>query len=82
MQAIQVKYLGPTNAQGVRYKAICQAKSITRHRDHEWWCRLNNDEQAMAVATELAESLDWLNGYKLVQGQLPNGDYCHILVEV
>jgi len=34
MASIVVKFMGPTNSRGLRYKAICQAGSITVSADY------------------------------------------------
>ena len=77
-QAIEVKYLNATARSGVRIKATCAAKSITRGRDYDH--SITGD--ALQVATELAQSLDWLDnspGYHLILGSLKNGNYVAVL---
>lgn len=78
MKAIQVKYLGPTNYKGARLKAFANGvPAITESLNDA----LNIDEQAMYLAGKLADRHNWLNGCHLRQGTLPNGDYCHVLIE-
>lgn len=69
MQAIQVKYLGATNTQGVRIKAFASAGAITESRDYG----VNCDDQSRSLAERYAsEKFDSkVGGF----GQLPNGDY-------
>ena len=54
-QAIQTKYLGPTNTHGSRIKAWCQARAIIRPVDHS----LSMENRHHDVAMELADMLDW-----------------------
>jgi hypothetical protein len=67
MQAIQTKYLGPTNCKGGRVKAICQAKS----RIYSWDHALNADENHKQAAQSLAKELGWDYG-TWHGGQLPD----------
>lgn len=55
MQAIQVKYLGPTDSNGSRYKAVCQAGSITDNRDYA----LSDEADQKRVAELLVAKLKW-----------------------
>jgi hypothetical protein len=55
MQAIQVKYLGPTNTKGSRYKATCQAGSLTLAANYS----LNYETNCKAAAEALANKLGW-----------------------
>jgi hypothetical protein len=75
-QAIEVKYLGATNHRGSRWKATAAAGSITVGYDYE----LNANENAEAVAVELAEKYEWLEGYRLEGGQLASGNYVFVLI--
>ena len=77
MQAIQTRFLGPTNVRGSRYKAIAQAGSLTLDADH----RLNPEDNHRAVAEAFARKLKWLDHNEgLVGGQLPGGDYAWVFV--
>lgn len=68
MQAIQTKYLGPTNTRGARIKAMCSAGTITIQYE---------DEKSHRVAAEtLAAKLNWTT--PLLGGQLP--DHSHVFV--
>lgn len=69
MQAILVKYHGPTNTRGTRLTARAEAGRITVPRDYA----LNVDEDARRAAVALCEKLGW-NAESLVGGGLPNGD--------
>lgn len=54
-QAIQTKYLGPTNFRGSRVKASCQAKSIIL----AWDNALNSDRNHQRAASMLAHQMGW-----------------------
>ena len=77
LQAIETKYLGPTNTKGSRIKATCRGGSVTIGYRSE----LNSDENHALAAIKLAENLNWQtknwtpgsvpsnrNGYVFVQG--------------
>ncbi|TPV94114.1 MAG: hypothetical protein B7733_17015 [Myxococcales bacterium FL481] len=55
MQAIETEYLCPTNYQGGRIRATCQAKSITV----PWDYALGTDENHRMAACALLTSLGW-----------------------
>jgi len=76
MQAIQTKYLGPTNNRGARIKAWCAAGSKTM--DYPYG--LNTDLAHYSVAQELMIQLGWTCD-ALHQGCLPDGSYCHVMVK-
>jgi hypothetical protein len=67
MQAIQTKYLGPTNVKGARIKAISQAKS----RIYSWEHGLSADDNHKLAAQSLAKELGWDYGV-WHGGQLPD----------
>ena len=76
MQAIVVKYLGPTNCHGSRYKATAQAGSVILEADD----RLNEEENARAACDALLHKLEWhkgngIRGFRTtwVSGFLPDG---------
>ena len=56
MQAIQVKYIGPTNTRGSRYKAFCQAGSLNRVPASY---SMNLGDNYKRAAEELANKLGW-----------------------
>lgn len=74
MQAIVVKYLGPTDTKGARLKATCQGGSVTvaypYHLTEELMFRL--------AAQQLQAKMNWLE-YRLVPGALPNGDHVFVV---
>ncbi len=76
MQAIQTRYLGPTNYRSSRIKAFAAAGSVTVTYDHG----LNLDENHAAAAYALREKLDWANKHypSMTQGVLPCGDHVHV----
>ena len=75
MQAIQVKYLGATNTQGNRVKAIaCCDESVTLAYDYE----LEQSDNARVAALELIKKLEW-NVVISGEGMLRNGDYAFTL---
>jgi hypothetical protein len=72
MQAITTKYLGPTNTQGARIKATCDAGSITVPYPHE----LSGQDvyvYAEAAAMVLVRKLGWECPEEAwIGGALPN----------
>jgi len=75
-QAIQTKFLGPTNNRGSRYKATCAGGSVTRSADYG----VNFEENHKAVAFELLAKMGWDDLYSLEGGCLPSGEYAFVLV--
>ena len=76
MQAIQTKYLNPTNSRGARIKATCAAGSITIDYPYE----LSGQAVYRKAAEALVSKLGWVDTYYggLLGGCLPNGDYCFV----
>ena len=76
MQAIQTKYLCPTNSRGARIKATCAAGSITISYPYE----LSGQAVHRKAAEALVNKLGWNEPYygSLLGGCLPNGDYCFV----
>lgn len=74
MQAIQVKYLAPTNNRGSRLKASCDAGNVTI----SWDYRLSIEENDDAAFKALIQKLGWTknNGYTDTwsKGSLDKGD--------
>ena len=69
MQAIQVKYLSPTDTKGSRTKAFCYSGSITVPYNYS----LDEEGRAMEAGQALIEKLGWklfIRDY----ATLPNGD--------
>jgi hypothetical protein len=77
-QAIETKWLGPTNVRGSRVKATAEAGSITLSWDHS----LNTDENHRKAAEALAAKFDWVGGYygELAGGALPGRGYAFVFV--
>jgi hypothetical protein len=76
-QAIVVKYLGPTNARGDRYKATAQAGSVTINYDRS----LSPEENARVAAHVLANKYGWLKFADYVCGQLPDSSYVFVAID-
>ena len=76
MQAIQTKYIGPTNTRGSRIKAWCAAGSITISYPHE----LSGQACYRAAAELLANKLGWNTSHygAMLGGCLPDGSYCFV----
>lgn len=72
MEAIQTRYLAPTNTRGARIKAWAQTGSITIPYPHE----LSGQAVHRAAALDLADKYGWKGQY--LGGQLPNGDYAFV----
>ncbi len=69
-QAIETKYLGPTNMRGGRVKARSEAGSVTLSWDHS----LNSDANHTKAAQALADKLGWSGD--LWGGGHPDGRGC------
>lgn len=76
MQAIQVKFLGPTNSKGSRRKAWCDAGQITVSTDFA----LNSEDNARKACEALRDKLGWHKPHHgdMIAGSLPNGDYVFV----
>jgi len=79
MQAIQTRVLRATNTRGARIKAMSWAGNITIPMPYE----MDTDDAHMHAAQTLANKLNWVDEHygRLVQGCLPSGEYCHVLVK-
>ena len=67
-QAIETRFIGPTNTHGSRIKAICQARTVTVERDHA----LNIEDAHFAAALTLAQKLGWTtDGSNMRGGGMP-----------
>ena len=75
MQAILTKYHGPTNTRGSRISAAASAGKIFVEYDHA----LDLEGNHRAAAGALAVKLKWSDGFEIVTGCLPGGEYCHTL---
>ena len=67
-QAIETRYLGPTNTKGARIKAIAWAGSIIVPYDHA----LNYEDAHKAAADALIAKMGWAG--KFAQGGNVKGD--------
>jgi hypothetical protein len=76
MQAIQTRYLSPTNTRGSRIKATCAAGSITIPYPHE----LSGQAVHRKAAEALVSKLGWNDPHYggLLGGQLASGDYAFV----
>ena len=73
LQALTIRYLGPTNTLGSRFKVTASAGSKTYAYDYA----LNVGGNVLAVAMEYAG--DKFNLPVVSIGNLANGDYCATL---
>lgn len=64
MQAIETKYLGPTNTRGARVKAACEAGSVTMSWDYGLNTEGNHDAALEALVTKLGWFGVWTRGGK------------------
>ena len=71
MQAIRVRYLGPTETQGARLKASCQGGSATIARDYDY----EPYEQAEHAAWALVDKMGWVPREGLSIGALERRDW-------
>ena len=71
-QAIQTKYLGPSDVRGARVKATAAAGSIILSWDHA----LNPDDNHKAAAREFAKRAGWDGAW--VGGVTKDGCYCFV----
>lgn len=80
MQAIQSKFIGPTATKGARIKSWCAAGSITvgLHSINA----ADDQDRYEQVAKMLRDKLGWDGDHygRLVTGNLPNGDFCHVFL--
>lgn len=82
MQAIQTKFMGPTNTRGSRIKATAAAGSITLGWDHA----LNSEQNHVAAARALCQKFGWVpkpgENYHTPthSGQLKDGSYVHVFL--
>lgn len=77
MKAIQIKYMGPTNTKGARWKVWAEgvpAKIFNRNHD------LSSEFDAENCAKEFAKDMNWFN--PLVFGTLPNGDHVAVMLKI
>ena len=82
MQAIQTRYLAPTNSRGARVKAWCKAGSKTIAYNYGLNTDLNHYDAAMQLFKQLGWAEDFRGTRTLSKGCLPNEDYCHVIIEI
>jgi hypothetical protein len=79
MQAIEVKYLAPTNSRESRFKATAPGGSITISRDYA----LDTNVNKLAAATALFNKLGWNESFESLSleksGELANYNTVFIL---
>ena len=79
MQAIEVKYLSPTDHKGSRFKATAPGGSITISRDYA----LDTNVNELAAATALFNKLGWNESFESLSleksGELANHNTVFIL---
>jgi hypothetical protein len=68
MQAITVKYIPPTNTRGSRWRAKCDAGSVTLAQDYA----VEPSANARLVALALARKLGWRGAF--FEGSLPRSN--------
>lgn len=87
MQAIETKYLGPTDTRGGRIKAECERGSITVNCDGSSDIERQHVEAAEALVAKFAKEdaarygtkkNPWQRGF--ISGGLKNGNYAHVLL--
>ena len=76
MQALQTRYLSPTNSRGARIKAWSAAGSITIPYPHE----LSGQACHRKAAETLADKFGWNTPFygAMLGGCLANGDYVFV----
>lgn len=81
MQAIVVKFLGPTNTKPSRWSVSCVAKRIIVSKGA--FSETNDSQDARLAAEHLCELLGWeRHGRALIEGGLPNGDRVFVFPEL
>jgi hypothetical protein len=90
MQAIQTKYLCPTNTKGGRIKATCARGSIVVEWDHALNPDQNHRQARVRLCAKFAAEDREQYGTPLnenpwsrhmAMGQLPDGSWAHVFVE-
>lgn len=74
MKAIQIKYMGPTDTKGARWKVWAEGvKAKYYSRDYEF----DGQVDANFCVSAYLKCCGWNNNF--VMGTLPNGDYVAVL---
>lgn len=79
MQAIETKFIAPTNNKGTRIKAQCAAKTIYIAYPYEFEVEKAHRYAALQLCNALGGNYSW-NFSKYVTGQLKNGNYVHVAI--
>lgn len=74
MQAITVKFIGPTNTRGARYSARCQAGKLTFAQGYN----TGIEENATIAAQNLAKHLGWHHIKKWIGGTTHDGNFVFV----
>lgn len=77
MQAIVVRFVGPSNTKPSRWRVLCATKSILVSKGR--FCDTNDDTDARNAAYHLRDLCGWKGD--LVEGGLPNGDRVFVFVD-
>jgi len=89
MQAILIKYIGPTDTKGSRIKATCARGSITIGYPHHASDKDKPLEAVKALCAKFAEedkkeygtnSKSFWKTTSWAIGELPNGDHCAVSI--
>lgn len=75
-QAIETKYMGPTNHRGARIKATCIGGSLIVNWDHS----LDVFENHAVAAERLMDKLKWTSANDFAGGQLKSGSYVFVML--
>jgi hypothetical protein len=74
MKAITVKFFGPGNVRGLRYKATdSDRNTVILSADDS----LSHEQNCDKAAVALCVKMDWTQ-HNLVRGGLPNGDHVYV----
>lgn len=80
MQAIEVKYLPPTEKLPSRLKVIASCGSETYSTNDEYFYKYKPFDVELAAATRFANERNWLNHSTLMGGTIKNGNQVFVLV--
>lgn len=79
MQAIETKYIGPTNTKGARIKASCEAGTITIPYPHD--APFGVEGAHLVAARALCQKLEWSPEH-LACGGIPSHKSGYVFVPV
>lgn len=77
-QAIQTKYLAPTNHRGARIKAAASGGSVTI----PWAYEFDSEHNHWKAAIYLMDKMGWDKFNTLRGGRLPSGDFVFVQVPI